>query len=54
MPNPQISAASQKRKNKILNVYGPNGQVVVGYVDTFGNDVHVEPNAAKEYNSIDP
>lgn len=53
MPNPQISAASQKRKNKILNVYGPNGQVVEGYVDKFGNDVHVEPNAAKEYNSIE-
>ena len=53
MPNPQISAASQKRKNKILNVYGPKGQVVEGYVDKFGNDVHVEPNAAKEYNSIE-
>ncbi|WP_028510185.1 hypothetical protein [Ruminococcus sp. NK3A76] len=53
MPNPQISAASQKRKNKILNAYGPKGQVVEGYVDKFGNDVHVEPNAAKEYNSIE-
>lgn len=50
MPNPQISAASQKRKNKILNVYGPKGQVVVGKADNYK---HVEPNAANEYNSIE-
>lgn len=50
MPNPQISAVSQERKNKILNVYGPKGQVVAGKADDYK---HVEPNAAKEYNSIE-